>query len=168
MTSKGAQHPPLDVLLLPLLPRTARIALASFPFGKPRIILELVGLEVGTPNANGWYDDGSLTEQANTSLVLSICIALLTLTIWVGAAWCCCRSPRRTRGGAAAAPPPRGARQIRACPGLTAEDLWTVHNKRYDLAGFVHAHPGGIHAIGLGRGRNCTALFEERRLYKVP
>ena len=36
--------------------------------------------------------------------------------------------------------------------------LWTVHNRRYDLAGFDH--PGGPDALGLGRGRNCTVLFE--------
>jgi len=43
---------------------------------------------------------------------------------------------------------------------VDVSSLWTVHNKRYDLTSFVRAHPGGAKAILLGRGRNCTALFE--------
>ena len=35
-----------------------------------------------------------------------------------------------------------------------------MHNRRYDLRAFVKHHPGGAQAIGLGRGRNCTELFE--------
>ena len=38
--------------------------------------------------------------------------------------------------------------------------LWTIHNKRYDMRTFVARHPGGADAIRLGRGRNCTVLFE--------
>lgn len=39
--------------------------------------------------------------------------------------------------------------------------LWTVRNKRYAVPeSFVLAHPGGREAIDLGRGRNCTELFE--------
>ena len=40
------------------------------------------------------------------------------------------------------------------------DHLWTIHNKRYDLSDFVAKHPGGESAILLGRGRNCTILFE--------
>jgi len=40
------------------------------------------------------------------------------------------------------------------------ELVWTVHGRRYDLADFVHRHPGGAQALLLGRGRDCTALFE--------
>jgi hypothetical protein len=36
--------------------------------------------------------------------------------------------------------------------------IWTVHGVEYDLSGFVH--PGGSEALELGRGRDCTALFE--------
>lgn len=38
--------------------------------------------------------------------------------------------------------------------------LWTIHGKDYDLSDFVERHPGGKEAILLGRGRDCTALFE--------
>jgi hypothetical protein len=38
--------------------------------------------------------------------------------------------------------------------------LWTIHGVDYDLAEFVSRHPGGEQAILLGRGRDCTALFE--------
>jgi len=40
------------------------------------------------------------------------------------------------------------------------EYIWTVHGKDYDLNEFVNRHPGGKEAILLGRGRDCTALFE--------
>jgi hypothetical protein len=35
-----------------------------------------------------------------------------------------------------------------------------IHGVNFDLSDFVHRHPGGIEAIELGRGRDCTALFE--------
>ena len=39
--------------------------------------------------------------------------------------------------------------------------LWTIRNKRYAVPeSFVARHPGGMDAITLGRGRNCTELFE--------
>jgi len=38
--------------------------------------------------------------------------------------------------------------------------LWTVHGKDYDLRDFVDRHPGGKEAIELGRGRDCSAMFE--------
>merc|ERR1719506_1835467 len=38
--------------------------------------------------------------------------------------------------------------------------LWTVHGKRYDLSSFMDRHPGGPEALALGRGRDCTVLFE--------
>ena len=40
------------------------------------------------------------------------------------------------------------------------ENLWTIHGKDYDLGEFVKRHPGGKEAILLGRGRDCTALFD--------
>jgi len=42
----------------------------------------------------------------------------------------------------------------------TKSSLWQVHGRYYDLSEFVKSHPGGIEAIELGRGRDCTALFE--------
>jgi len=40
------------------------------------------------------------------------------------------------------------------------EHIWTIHGRNYDLREFVDRHPGGKEAIELGRGRDCTALFE--------
>ncbi|CAM9158112.1 unnamed protein product [Discosporangium mesarthrocarpum] len=42
----------------------------------------------------------------------------------------------------------------------TPPHLWRVHGTLYDLAPFVDRHPGGKAAINLGRGRDCTAMFE--------
>ena len=39
-------------------------------------------------------------------------------------------------------------------------NIWTIHNKRYDMRAFVDQHPGGKRMIELGMGRNCTELFE--------
>lgn len=38
------------------------------------------------------------------------------------------------------------------------EEVWIIHGQPYNLAGFQH--PGGQEALLLGRGRDCTALFE--------
>ena len=38
--------------------------------------------------------------------------------------------------------------------------LWWIHGDGYDLDDFVSRHPGGIEAIMLGKGRDCTALVE--------
>ena len=43
---------------------------------------------------------------------------------------------------------------------ISPELLWTIHGQNYDLSEFVSRHPGGKEAILLGRGRDCTALFE--------
>jgi cytochrome b involved in lipid metabolism len=42
----------------------------------------------------------------------------------------------------------------------THSNLWLIHGQEYNLADFVHQHPGGKEAILLGQGRECTALFE--------
>jgi hypothetical protein len=39
-------------------------------------------------------------------------------------------------------------------------ELWTLHGAQYDLYDFMDRHPGGKEAIELGKGRDCTALFE--------
>jgi cytochrome b involved in lipid metabolism len=39
-------------------------------------------------------------------------------------------------------------------------NVWEIHGVTFDLTDFVHRHPGGVEAIELGRGRDCTALFE--------
>ncbi|GLC48375.1 hypothetical protein PLESTB_000089300 [Pleodorina starrii] len=38
---------------------------------------------------------------------------------------------------------------------------WVIHGQVYDLASYVAKHPGGADAIMLGRGRDCTELFEQ-------
>jgi len=38
--------------------------------------------------------------------------------------------------------------------------LWEINGTFYDLSTFVNQHPGGKEALLLGRGRDCTALFE--------
>lgn len=42
---------------------------------------------------------------------------------------------------------------------------WVVHGKKFDLRDFVDKHPGGAHAIGFGRGRDCTWLVESYHPY---
>ena len=47
-------------------------------------------------------------------------------------------------------------------PSSAGEDdnVWTVHGRRFDMRPFLARHPGGPHALGLGRGRDCTHLVE--------
>jgi len=40
------------------------------------------------------------------------------------------------------------------------KNLWWIHGHGYDLMDFVKNHPGGVEAILLGKGRDCTALVE--------
>lgn len=37
---------------------------------------------------------------------------------------------------------------------------WVVHGKSYDFTDFVDRHPGGAYIMMLGKGRDCTELFE--------
>lgn len=39
-------------------------------------------------------------------------------------------------------------------------DVWIIHGKRYDLRPYLDKHPGGIPALEMARGRDCTELFE--------
>ena len=43
--------------------------------------------------------------------------------------------------------------------------LWTIHERQFDLTQFVDKHPGGKHAINLGKGRDCTYLVESYHPY---
>ena len=43
---------------------------------------------------------------------------------------------------------------------IEQDRMWYIHGVAYDLEEFVERHPGGVEAIRLGRGRDCTALFE--------
>ena len=42
----------------------------------------------------------------------------------------------------------------------SAADLWLIHGRYYDLSSYVQQHPGGAHMILLGKGKDCTELFE--------
>lgn len=68
-------------------------------------------------------------------------------------------------GSEDAQPPPAqpGERRKRtlAVGGVAcAAHLWVIHGKYYDLEPFVPQHPGGYEMITLGRGRDCTEMFE--------
>jgi cytochrome b involved in lipid metabolism len=39
-------------------------------------------------------------------------------------------------------------------------NTWIIHGETYHLKDYVNQHPGGVETIMLGRGRDCTALFE--------
>jgi linoleoyl-CoA desaturase len=46
---------------------------------------------------------------------------------------------------------------------MESPSLWYIHGKAYDLSAFLREHPGGA-ILGLGRGWECTALFESYHL----
>lgn len=46
--------------------------------------------------------------------------------------------------------------------------LWRIHGRDFDLADFVDQHPGGRVSIMLGRGVDCTNLFESYHVFKEP
>lgn len=48
---------------------------------------------------------------------------------------------------------------------VTSDKIWWIHGNGYDLSKFVERHPGGKEAILLGRGRDCTALFESYHIF---
>lgn len=57
--------------------------------------------------------------------------------------------------------PPSTTKKLKSS--FTKEDLarlWVLHGKVYDFTDFVRHHPAGQQAILLGRGRDCTVLFE--------
>jgi fatty acid desaturase len=43
----------------------------------------------------------------------------------------------------------------------TKEQLWLINGKYYDLENFIKNHPGGNHSIILGKGIDCSILFEQ-------
>jgi len=48
---------------------------------------------------------------------------------------------------------------------LPSDKIWWIHGNAYDLTRFVEHHPGGKESILLGRGRDCTALFESYHIF---
>ena len=41
------------------------------------------------------------------------------------------------------------------------DELWLINGKYYDLTTFIDRHPGGNHSILLGKGIDCSILFEQ-------
>ena len=115
--------------------------------GPPRRILLVLGWDVG--------DDPEALWAA--ALLISGGVALVLTAVWLLCQWSCCSAAERRRmrqRADAAGPPPVDSK------GTPLDELWTIHNKRYDMRSFVAAHPGGAGAIRLGMGRNCTELYE--------
>lgn len=57
--------------------------------------------------------------------------------------------------------PPAGPRKLQSSfTNEELERLWVLHGQVYDFTDFVRHHPAGQQAILLGRGRDCTVLFE--------
>jgi cytochrome b involved in lipid metabolism len=50
----------------------------------------------------------------------------------------------------------------------TSNRYWWIYGRAYDLTDFVERHPGGVEAILLGRGRDCTALVESYHAFAAP
>lgn len=84
------------------------------------------------------------------ALAISVPLFVAVAALYVWGALSCCRRRRA----------PRSASAGDDSTGPEFEALWTIHNKRYKLDEFVAAHPGGVDSILLGKGRNCTELYE--------
>jgi len=52
------------------------------------------------------------------------------------------------------------AKPLFVAPDDPDKDVWIIHGKRYDLQPYLDRHPGGIPALEMARGRDCTELFE--------
>lgn len=51
---------------------------------------------------------------------------------------------------------------------VDVSELWQIHGRYYDISdSFVKVHPGGSHAILLGKGKDCTALFESYHPFTI-
>lgn len=46
--------------------------------------------------------------------------------------------------------------------------VWRIHGRDYDLTSFVDSHPGGAFLILLGKGTDCTILFETYHVFNEP
>jgi hypothetical protein len=110
----------------------------------------------------GWDSGDQLGANVTAAILLSSLAGTVTLSAYVCVALACChRRPKRDQAKSvdALAVGRLGKMDERSVV-LNRSKLWTVHNKRYDLRSYVASHPGGTGAINLGRGRNCTELFE--------
>jgi fatty acid desaturase len=52
-------------------------------------------------------------------------------------------------------------------PPIDPSQLWEIHGKYYDLTPFLDAHPGGKRMLMLGKGKDCTEVFESVHLFKA-
>lgn len=133
------------------------LSLTTILFGPPRKILLLIFWDVGDKPV----------DQYTVSLVISV--ALLLITVWIYTGFAAAGCGKRSLAGQRAAlkqasrlpAQGNGVKSVGGgSPMVPPDALWTVHNKRYDLRSFVSRHPGGVDAICLGQGHNCTELFE--------
>jgi len=46
--------------------------------------------------------------------------------------------------------------------------IWRIHGRDYDMTSFVDKHPGGPLLIMLGKGTDCTILFETYHVFNEP
>jgi fatty acid desaturase len=134
----------------PLLgwPWSDDLTLNTIIFGPPRKILLLIFWNVGE------------NDSVFAAFVISIGLALLTAWIYTGVAEALCGKRSLAAKSAASKRLNNGSLVADGKCSSKSANLWTVHNKRYDLQGFVAKHPGGVDAISLGQGFNCTELFE--------
>jgi cytochrome b involved in lipid metabolism len=51
---------------------------------------------------------------------------------------------------------------------ISTNRYWWINGRAYDLTNFVNRHPGGVEAILLGKGRDCTALVESYHAFAAP
>jgi delta11-fatty-acid desaturase len=130
--------------------------------GEPRSILQVLGWSVGD----------AYPQRCAAAFAISSMLAGIAICIYIVVAYSCCHLRKRQ----ALASKRRAAQsRLKADSDPTSnngfvahrsphdpmfEMFWTIHNKRYDMRNFVEKHPGGIDAITLGQGRNCTELFE--------
>ena len=115
----------------------------------PRRILLIVGADIGDDFETHWL----------VSLLISGVLALVCAAIWVASQHACCDVAKQRRLELARRQGLSG-RRASSAGGVPLDELWTIHNKRYDVRRFVNSHPGGASAIALGQGRNCTELYE--------
>ena len=112
-------------------------------FGPPRRILLLLAWDVGDDTPAQW----------RCATIISSALAAATIAIYMLAAFACCERSNRKAAR-------KAKKVLETAGGISLDEVWTVHNKRYDLRAFAAAHPGGAGALKLGQGRNCTELHE--------
>eukprot|EP00636_Phaeomonas_parva_P003541 CAMPEP_0118862098 /NCGR_PEP_ID=MMETSP1163-20130328/7412_1 /TAXON_ID=124430 /ORGANISM="Phaeomonas parva, Strain CCMP2877" /LENGTH=503 /DNA_ID=CAMNT_0006795965 /DNA_START=145 /DNA_END=1653 /DNA_ORIENTATION=- len=62
----------------------------------------------------------------------------------------------------------KGYPAIKKGEGDIPANCWRIHGRDYDLTDFVDEHPGGRVSILLGKGVDCTNLFESYHIFNEP